>query len=150
MVFRGRRGVRDQDVPPLSPAYKPVARWKIEAPRRKDAKIVLPTGIFRRVTGGEHRHRAIGMVRRKYLLVLDRCPDLTMKAGSRSLGFEKPRQMKGIVMRKEVLSRRLALTPEQEAQLRALDGVPDTVDIPEAPAGNWRDAHRFHKVRASA
>ncbi len=50
-------------------------------------------------------------------------------------------------MRKEVLSRRLALTPEQEAQLRALDGVPDTVDIPEAPAGNWRDAHRFHKVR---
>ncbi len=53
-------------------------------------------------------------------------------------------------MRKEVLSRRLALTPEQEAQLRALDGVPDTVDIPEAPAGNWRDAHRFHKVRASA
>jgi uncharacterized protein (DUF4415 family) len=50
-------------------------------------------------------------------------------------------------MRTKVLADRLALTPEQEAELRALDGVPDTTDIPEAPAGNWRDARRFYKVR---
>jgi uncharacterized protein (DUF4415 family) len=64
-----------------------------------------------------------------------------------SLGFERPRQMKGGVMRKEALSNRLALTPEQEAQLRALDGAPDTTDINEAPAENWQDAYRFHRVR---
>jgi uncharacterized protein (DUF4415 family) len=50
-------------------------------------------------------------------------------------------------MRKGVLTKRLALTPEQEGELRALDGVPDTIDIPEAPAENWRDARRFYKVR---
>jgi uncharacterized protein (DUF4415 family) len=50
-------------------------------------------------------------------------------------------------MRTKVLADRLALTPEQEAELRALDGAPDTTDIPEAPAGNWRDARRFYKVR---
>ncbi len=50
-------------------------------------------------------------------------------------------------MRKEILTSRLALVPEQEAQLRALDGVPDATDIPEAPAENWRNARRFYKVR---
>jgi uncharacterized protein (DUF4415 family) len=39
------------------------------------------------------------------------------------------------------------LTSQQEAQLGALDGNPDTTDIPEAPAGNWRDARRFYRVR---
>ncbi len=50
-------------------------------------------------------------------------------------------------MRKEASTNRLALTPEQEAQLRQLNGVPDTTDIPEAPAENWRDAYRFYKVK---
>ena len=50
-------------------------------------------------------------------------------------------------MRKDGSTNRLALTPEQEAQLRALNGVPDTTDIPEAPAENWRAARRFYKVK---
>jgi len=35
------------------------------------------------------------------------------------------------------------LTPAQLEQLRALDGRPDTADIPEAPAENWERAHLF-------
>ena len=50
-------------------------------------------------------------------------------------------------MRRGSSTDRLALTPQQEAQLRALGGTPDTTDIPEAPAENWRQAHRFYKVR---
>ena len=51
-------------------------------------------------------------------------------------------------MKKEVLTSRRALTPELEAQLRAAEGrEPDTSDIPEAPAENWRDARRFYRVR---
>lgn len=51
-------------------------------------------------------------------------------------------------MKKEASTSSRALTPELEAQLRALDGhQPDTTDIPEAPAENWRDARRFYRVR---
>lgn len=51
-------------------------------------------------------------------------------------------------MKKEGSISGRALTPELEAQLRAIDGhQPDTMDIPEAPAGNWRDARRFYRVR---
>jgi len=53
-------------------------------------------------------------------------------------------------MRREASTDRLALTPQQEAQLRALDGTPDTTDIPEAPAQNWDQARRFYKVRKEA
>jgi len=53
-------------------------------------------------------------------------------------------------MSKVDLTERLALTPEQEAQLRTLDGVPDTTHIPEAPVENWRSARRFYKVRKEA
>ena len=45
------------------------------------------------------------------------------------------------------------LTDEQMAQLRALEGrVPDTDDIPEASAANWRNAQRrgFFKPRKEA
>jgi uncharacterized protein (DUF4415 family) len=40
------------------------------------------------------------------------------------------------------------LTKAQAAQLQALEGrVPDTDDIPEAPAENWQRARRFYKPR---
>jgi uncharacterized protein (DUF4415 family) len=45
------------------------------------------------------------------------------------------------------------LTEDQMAQLRAAEGrVPDTEDIPEASAENWRHAQRgeFWKVRKEA
>jgi uncharacterized protein (DUF4415 family) len=45
------------------------------------------------------------------------------------------------------------LSDDQLAQLRALEGrQPDTNDIPEAPAGNWRDAKRglFFRARKEA
>ena len=53
-------------------------------------------------------------------------------------------------MRKESSISPPALTEAQIAQLRALGGHPDTSDIPEAPAGNWRDARRFFKPRKEA
>jgi uncharacterized protein (DUF4415 family) len=34
-----------------------------------------------------------------------------------------------------------------QAQLDALDGNPNTVDAPEAPAENWAHARRFYRVR---
>ena len=42
------------------------------------------------------------------------------------------------------------LTEAQRAQLRALDGHPDTTDIPEAPAQGWAHARRFFKPRKEA
>jgi len=43
------------------------------------------------------------------------------------------------------------LTEAQLAQLRAAEGTePDTNDIPEAPAENWRYARRFYKPRKEA
>lgn len=53
-------------------------------------------------------------------------------------------------MKKETPTERLALTEAQLAQLRTLDGRPDTSDIPEAPAENWRNARRFFKPRKEA
>lgn len=46
-------------------------------------------------------------------------------------------------MSKEPTPDTTGLTPTQLAQLEALDGRPDTDDIPEAPAGNWERAHLF-------
>lgn len=43
-----------------------------------------------------------------------------------------------------------SLTEAQLAQLRALDGHPNTTDIPEAPAENWDRARRFYKPRKEA
>ncbi len=41
------------------------------------------------------------------------------------------------------------LAPLTDAQIAQLDGLegrtPDTVDIPEAPAENWRNARRFFR-----
>jgi len=46
---------------------------------------------------------------------------------------------------------RLALTEAQLAQLRAAESVaPNTADIPQAPAENWRYARRFYKPRKEA
>ena len=45
---------------------------------------------------------------------------------------------------------RPALTEAQKAQLRALRGSPDRVDIPEAPGENWQNARRFYKPRKEA
>ena len=42
------------------------------------------------------------------------------------------------------------LTEAQIAQLQALGGTPNTVDIPEAPAENWTHARRFFKPRKEA
>ena len=42
------------------------------------------------------------------------------------------------------------LTEAQLAQLRALDGPPDTTDIPEAPAENWARARRLYRPRKDA
>ena len=53
-------------------------------------------------------------------------------------------------MRKGVSTERAALTEAQLAQLRALDGRPDTADIPEAPAENWKHARRFYRARKEA
>lgn len=39
------------------------------------------------------------------------------------------------------------LSPDQLAQLSALRGPPDTDDIPEAPAENWRDVRRLYRPR---
>lgn len=50
-------------------------------------------------------------------------------------------------MRKETSTDRPALTKAQLDQLKTLDGRPDTMDIPEAPEQNWRDARRFFKPR---
>ncbi len=54
---------------------------------------------------------------------------------------------------KEVRStgERPSLTEAQLAQLGSSDErEPDTVDIPEAPAENWRDARRLFKPRKEA
>ena len=53
-------------------------------------------------------------------------------------------------MRKVVSTERPALTEAQLAQLRALDGRPDTADIPEAPAANWKHARRLYRPRKEA
>ena len=50
-------------------------------------------------------------------------------------------------MRKESSTSPPALTEAQLAQLRGLDGRPDTTDIPEAPAENWANARRFFRPR---
>ena len=44
------------------------------------------------------------------------------------------------------------LTEQQWAQLRAVRGEPDTVDIPPAPEANWATARRgvFHRPRKQA
>ncbi len=42
---------------------------------------------------------------------------------------------------------RKALPPHLQAQLDALDGNPDTLGVPEAPAANWAEARRFYQVR---
>ena len=44
----------------------------------------------------------------------------------------------------------LVLTEEQQAQLRALTGNPDTGDLPEAPAANWKEARRLFRPRKEA
>jgi uncharacterized protein (DUF4415 family) len=53
-------------------------------------------------------------------------------------------------MKREISTERPVLTEEQRAQLQALNGRPDTHDIPEAAAANWRDARRFYKPRKEA
>lgn len=47
-------------------------------------------------------------------------------------------------------SKRPGLTEAQMAQLRALDGSPDTTDIPSAPPESWADARRFFKPKKEA
>lgn len=53
-------------------------------------------------------------------------------------------------MRKENSTESPELTEAQLAQLRTLDGRPDTSDLPEAPAENWRNARRLFKPRKEA
>ena len=50
-------------------------------------------------------------------------------------------------MRNNKRTERPQLTVEQLAQLAALRGPPDTDDIPEAPAENWRDVRRLYRPR---
>ena len=45
---------------------------------------------------------------------------------------------------------RPTLTGAQLAQLRVLDGAPDTAATPEAPEAHWQDARRFHRPRKEA
>ena len=42
------------------------------------------------------------------------------------------------------------LTDAQRAQLAALDGRPDTDEIPEAPAENWQAARHLFRPRKEA
>jgi uncharacterized protein (DUF4415 family) len=59
--------------------------------------------------------------------------------------------MKGNASSKGALIERPELTEAQLAQLQAAEGrEPDTSDIPEAPAVNWRYARRFYKPRKEA
>lgn len=51
---------------------------------------------------------------------------------------------------RETPTSRKLLTPEQEAELAALDGNPDTTDIPEASEADWNKATHFYKVRKEA
>ena len=54
-------------------------------------------------------------------------------------------------MRTKVLGEGQALTEVQLADLRASEALePNTDDIPEAPAANWRHARRFFKPRKEA
>jgi uncharacterized protein (DUF4415 family) len=53
-------------------------------------------------------------------------------------------------MKKATSTERPVLTEAQLTQLQALNGQPDSTDIPEAPAENWRDARRFYKPRKEA
>lgn len=42
------------------------------------------------------------------------------------------------------------LSEEEKRQLAALDGNPDTDDVPEAPSENWKFARRLYKPRKEA
>ncbi len=53
-------------------------------------------------------------------------------------------------MKKEAMPETSPLTEAQLAQLQALDGNPDTQDIPEAPATNWQHARRLYRPRKEA
>ena len=53
-------------------------------------------------------------------------------------------------MRHVATGERPVLSDAQLAELAALDGKPDTADIPEAPAANWRDARRLFRPRKEA
>lgn len=53
-------------------------------------------------------------------------------------------------MKRGTLTERPELTEAQLAQLRALEGNPDTSDIPEASAENWAGARRFFRPRKEA
>ncbi len=53
-------------------------------------------------------------------------------------------------MSKEVSTEHPDLTQAQLAELQGLDGRPDVIDLPEAPAENWRYAHRLFKPRKEA
>ena len=57
--------------------------------------------------------------------------------------------MKGNVMSKGTMTEP-GLTKAQLAQLRALDGHPDTADIPEASSENWARARRLYRPRKEA
>jgi uncharacterized protein (DUF4415 family) len=61
--------------------------------------------------------------------------------------------MKGSDMRKIVAKQdnRAPLTDAQRAQLNALEGrSPNTIDLPEAPAANWRHVRQFYKAKKEA
>ena len=44
-------------------------------------------------------------------------------------------------------TKRQVIPPDLQAQLDSLDGKPDTVSVPEAPATSWATARRFPRVR---
>lgn len=53
-------------------------------------------------------------------------------------------------MKRETSIKEPKLSEAQLAQLQALDGKPDTSDIPEAAAENWHNARRLFKPRKEA
>ncbi len=69
-------------------------------------------------------------------------PPFVRRSNSSRASFSPP-------VSKEIMTEP-ALTEAQLAQLRALNGHPDTADIPEAPAENWEHARRFYRPRKEA
>eukprot|EP01037_Dinobryon_pediforme_P014989 gene14989-15127_t len=98
--------------------------------------------IYDRHENGEDRYHAIARVASKFLLLVHGYPDPDEEDCVRAISLREATS--------QPPTRRILLTPEQQAELAALNGNPDTTDIPEASDANWKNATHFYKVRKEA
>ncbi len=103
--------------------------------------------VYDRFENGEHRYHAIGMVGHACLLLVHIHPDPSHDDWRRQSASGRLPEMNADNMKKGSSIKRKALPPELQAQLDVLDGNPDTVSVPEAPAANWAEARCFYRVR---